>query len=160
MYNAPAVTYPVGRCRIQRLWMGWAWVAAGAVQAFWFSTSMALSIAHLSGVCLWLMVGVLAWRSYRATPSGQLCWDGQQWRTTLDGQAECFGRLRLHLDGQSWMLLAWRPLQAPAQWCWAERARDPARWNDLRRAVCASVQDPSSASGRSAPVASPNGERP
>lgn len=138
MYNAPAVTYPVGRCRIQRVWMAGGWIAGGIVQAVWLSASMAWSAAQLTGVLIWLLVGALVLHSYRATLRGQLFWDGQQWRAVWAGQVECFGQVRLQLDGQDWLLLAWQPLQAPRQWCWAERTRDPGRWSDFRRAVCAS----------------------
>lgn len=137
MYNAPAVIYPVGRCRIQRVWMVCGWIAGGFVQAVWLSAPMALSLAQLAVALVWLVVGALLLHSERASPKGQLCWDGQQWRAVLVGQGECHGQVRLHLDGQNWLLLAWQSPQASRQWCWAERTADPARWNDFRRAVCA-----------------------
>jgi hypothetical protein len=43
--------------------------------------------------------------------------------------------LELVLDLQSLALLRLRNRDVASSWIWVERARSPARWNDLRRAL-------------------------
>lgn len=139
MHNAPAVTYPVGRCRIQRIMMFTGWLSGGLVLAYWVMIAPDALLAQLACGGVWLLAGVWAWCAYLSTPEGHWAWDGQQW-TWLSLAGEQMGQAHLQLDGQKWVLLAWQPLQARRQWCWADCSADPARWQDFRRALCASAQ--------------------
>jgi toxin CptA len=129
MHSAPSVTYPVGRsvwagALLLGLWLAglaatatWAW----AVPAPGWPQGLALTLA----ACLGAWAGWHWWCS----PGGDLSWEGGTWsRAGVEGMVE------VRLDLQRVMLLRWQGAGA-AEWFWLERAADPARWNDVRRAV-------------------------
>lgn len=131
MHSAPSVSYPVGRSFFLACLMGLAWLAGACVVGAWLlslSPSVGLT-AFAPGVVL--LAGVLATRSWRASPVGEVCWDGQAW--TWRGQAVAFEAVVLDL--QACLLVFWRSPGAGTGWLWLERAARPDRWSDLRRAV-------------------------
>lgn len=129
MHNAPSVTYPVGRSAwagalLLALWLGgllataaWAW----AVPVPGWQQGLALGMA----MCLGAWAGWHWWHS----PRGELSWEGGTW-----SRAGMEGVIEIRLDLQQVMLLRWHDAGGAA-WFWLERAADPARWNDIRRAV-------------------------
>jgi len=139
MHSAPAVTYPVGRCRIQGWLVAGLWGAAAVACALWLQ---AAGFGWSQGVALliWLLSGVLAWRSVRQAPQGLLRWDGREWHWQTP-DADLVGQLEPQLDFQHGLLLLFRPTAGTGTravlWLWPVRSSEPARWQALRRAACA-----------------------
>lgn len=146
MHHAPSVLYPVGRSRflggaLLGLWalgLASAIAYALAVGAFW----PALAISATVALC-----GGLAWRWWCGLPGGLLQFEAGHWQWLPDatGHTEPLSALTLHLDGQVGLLLCGRRPGQSALWLWAERATDPLRWDDLRRAVYSRASVPASA---------------
>ncbi|WP_394789483.1 hypothetical protein [Rhodoferax sp.] len=134
MHNAPSVSYPVGRSRIQ----------AGLQFALWLLGALAvtvwcLQVGHLGwrqmlAVLAVVVAGVAAWWGWRRMGVGSLRWDGQQWFWTESGEPGPV-RVSAHLDLQQHLLLCLHTEYGGRIWCWAERQSEPQRWSDLRRAV-------------------------
>jgi hypothetical protein len=150
MRNAPSVMYPVGRCAFYaRLLaglglLGLLGLAAGA----WGARAPSGIMQFLAGGVLWLLwLGFVVW-SWRRTPVGQLHWDAQsqgvvpeskpgawRWRSEAHQEVDMLQRVELLLDLQRLVLIRLRHPDGATSWVWAEKARDPARWDDLRRAL-------------------------
>lgn len=136
MHNAPAVSYPVGRCHIQ-LWLtGGLWGLGALVCALWILAVGQVGWPQALGLLAWAAGGALAWRDWQRAPAGTLRWDGQQWAWLgeVDSQA---GTVQLALDAQRWLLLTFHPQGGRPQWLWLTREADPTRWQALRRALMA-----------------------
>ena len=134
MYNAPAVTYPVGRSRIQEgLTVGLLILAAGAL-GLWMHQLGRLAWPQGLGVAVWVMVAAFAWHGAVHPVSGSLVWDGREWHWAASGDAVAVA-VRPHLDGQSWVLLALRPQGQRTLWLWLSRDADGLHWDALRRAL-------------------------
>lgn len=151
MRNAPSVIYPVGRCAFYARLLQGIGVLGGLVLAAGALT-VARPAAHIAdllvGVSLWLLwLGFAAW-SWRRTPVGQLHWDALaggagpegragawRWHSDACQDGALLQRVEPMLDLQSRMLLRLRNPDAPTSWVWVEQRRDPARWDDLRRAL-------------------------
>lgn len=138
MHSAPSVVYPLGRSLVQGLILLGVWLAGALLLGFWWA------IAPETGWRLWftlallLGVGVAAAWSWKNSPAGQLCWDGQTWR--WEGRAYLSGmpagqQLTVALDLQRTMLLRLQTQNHSPLWLWAARAAMPERWLDLRRAA-------------------------
>jgi hypothetical protein len=156
MYNAPSVSYPVGRCAFY----GWGlvglgaagWVAFGAMQAMAaMGRSAPLTVWQtVVGVALcaaW--AGMAAWHWHRSL-QGRLHWDALGtsrvreaspglWRWQPAGRVRGKDLIQVItvLDLQSRCLLRVRCSDGGAYWLWVECAQDPDRWDDLRRALVA-----------------------
>ena len=162
MHSAPSVSYPVRPSRsVQRLLLVvWcAGIACAALAAWqmhdvgWRAGLQALSVL-LSALAL--RHGATGLRS----AEGVLRFDGAGW--SVPGDRRGFsGRAEVCLDLQTLLLLR---LIVPGQsvsWLWLERGADPARWQDLRRAVYSraptsrSGVGPTDASAAGAPLSSP-----
>ena len=156
MQNAPSVVYPAGHSAFYRavlmvlgasalmlIGLGWlnSWVASA------WST---LHRIWAGGVGLWLTWAVLTWRTWPSQPVGSLHWNAQagplplegrpgawMWRWDDSWQPPAPVRISLVLDGQNRMLVRLQGLPSLGRWLWLEKASDPARWDDLRRAVTA-----------------------
>ena len=161
MRNAPSVVYPVGRCAfyagllcvlaglgllvLLRWW--WPWLDAAA-ELHWLT-----HVAGGLGAVLWLGWAGFAWRSWLHSPAGHLQWDALGppvssglapgparagvWRWHRDTLADGapLQKVERVLDLQDRMLLRVRNPDGAHRWLWVERSSDPARWNDLRRAL-------------------------
>jgi hypothetical protein len=134
MYNAPAVTYPVGRSHFQiglTLAVG---LAGGAALAAWWQMSAEHGLVHGLGWVLWLAFCCWAvWRSLH-TPAVQLTWDGQDWRLQA-GALSVLVTPQVILDVQHSLLLYLRPETGFAVWLWPAQQSQPERWLALRRAL-------------------------
>ena len=154
MRSAPSVVYPVGRCAfyarlllflgvlgLLNLWVWW----QGQIAPLHAAEG---SGAFLVGLGLWIAWAVFAWRSWWRSPEGQLQWDAQaageddqaraggwRWRSDAYRDGVSLRGVELVLDLQGLALLRLRNRDAASSWIWVERARSPARWNDLRRAL-------------------------
>jgi hypothetical protein len=136
MYNAPAVSYPVGRSHIKRLITWVLLLLALCVLGFWWHQVPRLAWPQGLGLGLWLVAALLAVRDELHPPSGHLNWDGQDWQWASAGQSWAV-EVRPQLDGQRFILLALSGVQSGLDWLWLERAHDPLHWDALRRAVWA-----------------------
>lgn len=153
MRNAPSVLYPVGRCAFYARWLsGLGALGLLALAGGWWvsgNTSWAAGVPWL-GAVLWLSwIGFATW-SWQRTPEGLLQWDaladsatGQPlagaWVWSSEAYQDGVTLLRVDtvLDLQSLVLLRLHYPDAASSWAWVERTREPARWNELRRALVA-----------------------
>lgn len=153
MRNAPSVLYPVGRC---------AWYVRGlyllgflgllTVAGAWWTGARQPGLTGLpwTGAGLWVLWGGFALWSWQRTPQGLLKWDASTpamdaaaspgaWIWYSEAYQDGVKLLRVDrvLDVQNRVLLHLRYPHEGRSWVWAERARDPARWADFRRALLA-----------------------
>lgn len=135
-YQAPAVRFGVKRSRALS-WGGCALAAAGAAGLLlWAASGAPKPIVGLAGVALlWLGCVSVALRFVACMPQGDLAWDGVSWRFEAGGCPSVTGALRVHMDGQSRLLVSLHGKGQPDHWLWLERRMHPERWADLRRAV-------------------------
>jgi len=134
MYNAPAVTYPVGRSRFQTGLTLAVVVAGGVAQAVWWLLAAAHGAGHLLGLVLWLMVGNWAlWCLWHTVPA-QLVWDGRGW-LWCSGMSRQLVVPQVIIDAQHSLLLCLRPATGAARWVWPAQQAQPERWLALRRAL-------------------------
>lgn len=151
MHNAPSVKFPVGRCGLYGVLLGALAVLSGAVLGLWYSFDGApgVSWVGVAGGLLWLAWVSFALRAWRRSPVGQLRWSASErrdpgmppgtwhWHPNTCPDSVPLDRVELVMDGQAVALLRLQLANASACWVWVERARDPAHWNDLRRALVA-----------------------
>jgi hypothetical protein len=151
VYNAPSVTYPVGRCAFQRwLWAGLlvigvtvmlAWALYQPLTWSWYMAWLPLCAGCVGGWRAWQVHGVLQWQGetwvlWLKSSHAQNPWHG--------------GELRLALDAQRVLLLQWTPtpdaqdgglltsdarVPRRTKWLWLAKENAPHLWQDLRRAV-------------------------
>ena len=140
MYNAPAVSFPVGRSGFHGLLVLLIWLAGVVVCAAWLilldSAGWRLTLASFTLA----VVGLIAGRAWWLSPQGLLCWDGQVWRLEASELvhptgSKWVGDLAVHLDFQFFMLLSLRNKVAGLHWFWLSRSGDARIWLALRRAV-------------------------
>jgi toxin CptA len=134
MHNAPSVTYPVGRSRMLAGLIAALWLTGGMATAFWVFQTSGLGWRLGAEILALVFCGAWAARAWATMGVGALCWDGQDWQWSSAGRT-VGGRLAVHLDAQTHLLLRFTPPRGAQCWCWAERASAPERWADLRRAV-------------------------
>ncbi len=140
--GAPSVSYPVGRCRF------WEGCLAGLVLGV--GTLSAFLLASLPlGAWLMLAAAGLVWmaaaaRSGRRQARGVLRFGGASgqgggWRWSADAADEgvALDAVEASLDLQGRMLLHLKGAAGVPSWVWVERARAPANWLALRRAIAA-----------------------
>lgn len=86
-----------------------------------------------------LAAGAAAFSHWKATPTGQLRWDGQGWlwEGVGDQTGAASQQLLVIADFQHLLLLRLEDPVRASLWLWAERRAMPERWLDLRRAVFA-----------------------
>lgn len=151
MYNAPSVMFPVGRCGFYAGALSLLALLAALVLGMWWGTAAEARSTWWgwAGAACWLAwVGFAAW-SWQRSPTGQLAWNGLGradptaragmwlWHSASCPEGAPLRRVETVLDLQDRALLRLHNADALARWVWVERARDPARWNDLRRALVA-----------------------
>jgi toxin CptA len=135
MHSAPAVSYPVGRSRFEAWVSALAWLAGAVICGFWLLQSSSWGWRQGLAMALVLGTGAAAASAWYFCVSAVLRWDGQAWwRET--SQASQSGKLAVHLDFQSCLLLSLRTDTDERYWFWLERRGAPAAWNALRRAAC------------------------
>jgi toxin CptA len=147
MRNAPSVMFPVGRCGFYAGLLVLLAVLGAWVMGAWWWTTTDLRAAWMvpAGAMLWLAWVAFAVWSWRRSPTGQLRWDalsageesagGWLWYSASCAEGAPLQRVEVMLDLQNLALLRLHNADALARWVWVERARDPVRWNDLRRAL-------------------------
>lgn len=134
MYNAPAVTYPMGRSRFQTGLTLAVVLAGGMAQAVWWLLSAAHGVSHLLGLLLWLVAGNWALWHLRRTALAQLVWDGQSW-LWCSGINRQVVVPQVIVDAQHSLLLCLRPGAGASRWAWPAQQAQPERWLALRRAL-------------------------
>lgn len=141
MHDAPAVSYPAGRSFVAGATMFLAWAAGCAGLVAWRVQAQATPVAFAAAAAVLMAGGIFAWRAWLRSPRGMLSWDGLGW-TWAGASAAQPGAPEVALDAQRLMLLRWRGGAGAAQWLWLERRAQPARWDDLRRAVYSRASSP------------------
>ncbi len=134
MFNAPAVTYPVGRSHIKIL-ITWALLLlAMGVLGFWCYQVDHLGWPQGLGFGLWLITTWLSIHDVLHPLRGCLCWDGQNWCWKSGGHSWVVA-VQPQLDGQNLVLLALSLPDHGLIWLWLEREMDALNWDALRRAL-------------------------
>ena len=150
MHSAPSVTFPVGRSAF----LGGLLAGSGVLGMLAVFADMVCcrgAGAASAGLlwCGWAATGVWAWTRQ---PQGRLSWRAGDSRT-LETGARAAGhwswvsgayregvallRVERVYDLQGVMLLRLHNADGARTWVWVERRSDPARWQDLRRALVA-----------------------
>jgi toxin CptA len=140
MHNAPAVSYPVGRSPFALAAMTLAWLAGAVGIALWAVQAQVASASVVAASAVLAACGLIALRSWLRSPRGTIAWDGLCWTWTIASEAQS-GTPEVALDAQRVLLLRCNGGRR-AQWLWLERGAQPARWNDLRRAVYSRASPP------------------
>lgn len=147
MHSAPSVVFPVGRC----IWYGvmfavLAVLGVCALGAWWWLSGWRYG-SGFAGALLWTTWACFAAWTWRHAPVGQLRWNGPSrhgddvsmgswyWHSAACPEGAVLRRVERVLDLQVVALLRLHNADALARWVWVERARDPARWMRLRRAL-------------------------
>ena len=154
MHAAPSVSYPVGRSAFA-LGLAAALAALGAlVAAAWLLESAQAGWRHALAAAAVAAGGAGALVAWWRSPAGLLHWDGAAWNWE-EGRELRPGHPEIALDLQNRLLLRWQAEAGRARWLWVERARAPAHWEALRRAVYsrASAPLPGFAPGQESPPA-------
>lgn len=143
MYNAPSVTYPVGRCAFANGLLGLLGLCMAGVLVLW-----AWQQSVTWTWCLALTMGVVfvgwGWRCVFSA-GASLVWDGQVWcLLDRDGANLQLGTpVGVALDMQHTLLLQWLPASASSvamgRWLWLSHSADPVNWQNLRRALYSRV---------------------
>ena len=145
MHSAPAVVFPVGRSRFQRLFFTFV-LAVGFAACITWTQSVAI-VDWRQGLCclLLLVAGLGALRGLQQPDTALLAWDGQNWQIQkLLGSTSEPGQLLVRLDLQFFMLLEFRTESASAHWFWLDRVAAPGKWLALRRAAYGRLRKPGS----------------
>lgn len=156
MHNAPSVSFPVGRCSFY----GWVLFSLGVsgLVAFaglhamaYLGSATPLTVTQTASgllICVcWAWVAAWHWRQ---SAQGRLHWDAMaaplsrvgpagMWRWQSAGRVRSADLVRVDnvLDLQSRCLLRIERPEGGKHWLWVERAQNPDRWDDLRRALVA-----------------------
>lgn len=151
IYQAPFVRFGVGRCR-RPWWAVGALAVCGALAlAGWAMGGASKPLFPLAAAAaLWLACVAVALHFTARLPQGDLVWDGGLWRFEVAGARDATGMLRVHMDGQSHLLLSLRETAGAVHWLWLERCMQPERWEALRRAV---YSRPRPDAGQGTPIA-------
>ena len=130
MHQAPAVSYPVGRCCFRTCLVAASALASLTVLGAW-TLWQGMHAAQGLGWALALLVLGLQLRMLRHAPHGCLHWQGDAWLWQPREGPSSATRVQVMLDWQSGLLLR----LSAGEWLWLERAQAPLQWLDLRRAV-------------------------
>jgi len=149
MHNAPSVMFPVGRCGLYGVvLLLLAALGAGALGLWWLIGATPRTFwLGVAGCALWVVWAAFALWTWRHSPVGQLRWNALErldlvappgswhWHGESCPEGAPLQRVELMMDWQDIALLRLHHAHAFARWIWVERARNPALWNDLRRAL-------------------------
>jgi hypothetical protein len=135
MHGPPAVSYPFGRTRVFAFLLIGTHLTGAWACAAWYLQMDAPDWRLALALLLWSTGVVWAWQTWRSAARGVLFWDGREWQLQVAGHSSP-GLPTVRLDWQGNMLMSWQPASGgPVQWIGVERASEPRRWDDLRRAV-------------------------
>lgn len=138
MYNAPPVSYPLGRCAFQR-WVYAFFTMLSSVVLFAWAFHQGMTSVWYAAAISAALGAFLGWRALGQ--AGTLTWDGQVWclQTHGLGQEDALGEISVALDVQKALVLRWQPasdtLCSKPLWLWLGSEGSSHRWQDLRRAV-------------------------
>jgi hypothetical protein len=149
MHNAPSVRFPVGRCGLYGGLLALLAVLGAAALGLWYGLDATPGVAWqgVAGGVMWSTWAIGALWAWRRSPEGHLKWTALErrdpeapagawhWHSESCPEGVPLLSVELMMDWQGAMLLRVHPTGAPIRWIWAERARNPALWNDLRRAL-------------------------
>lgn len=121
------------------------WLCGAMACVWWSFQSSQWNWRYAVGAAAVLLCGVAAGASWRGLFTGELHWDGQQWWAESTAPAHAGSQepsavqpfMCLDLAGL-FLLRLDRPKGGARRWCGLQRADDPARWGDLRRALYSS----------------------
>jgi hypothetical protein len=154
MYSAPSVSFPVGRCRFMLAAAVALWLAGAGVTLTWWLQAQYPGWRQGGAGLAWLVTGLLAFRAWQSSPSGELHWDGVAWAWNAQdaGNVDALG---VALDLQFVLLIVfWTTGQAP-RWLWLERRQAPGVWPALRRAVYSRARNGAQREPQPAPASAP-----
>jgi hypothetical protein len=138
MYNAPSVSYPLGRCAFQRWVYAFFTLLSLAVLFAWALNQGMTSVWYAAAIAA-VLGAFLGWRALGQ--AGTLTWDGQVWCLQIHGPGheDALGEVRVALDVQKALVLRWQPasdtLNVKPLWLWLDAEGSSHHWQDLRRAV-------------------------
>lgn len=138
MYNAPSVSYPLGRCAFQR-WVYASFTMLSSVVLFAWAFNQGMTSVWYAAAIAKALGAFLGWRALGQ--AGTLTWDGQVWclQTHGHGQEDALGEVSVALDVQKALVLRWQPasdtLSSKPLWLWLGSEGASHHWQDLRRAV-------------------------
>ena len=136
-HSAPSVVYPVQRSPF----LGWlllaCWGMGLGVLASWVLVSPVWGWRAAAALLVVTGASLAALVSWYTNRSGQLAWDGERWHWDSPGDFSSSeqSKVAVIVDVQSALLLLFETVSGTRHWLWVERASQPERWMDLRRAV-------------------------
>ena len=138
--RAPAVRYPLRRSAALGSALGLILLAGGGAGVAWaWQGAYSFTVGVMAAACLWVLVAAAAFHFWQRQWVGMLHWDGQAWAletTTPDGISWALSEPpEVFLDLQTHVWLCATFVGRRRIWVWLERASQPERWLDLRRAV-------------------------
>ena len=157
MHKAPTVDYPVGRSRLQALALLVTGLGVAGVDVSWFCQAEVVGLRHWLGLAVSLAAAMVMLRSWGASPSGILLWDGRSWWWETSG-IRVSGSVGVLLDFQGAMLLRFADAAGSPRWLWLEKVAAQTLWGALRRAVHARAQTEDDA-GQTALAVKPRRQR-
>jgi hypothetical protein len=136
-HNAPPVVYPAQRSPVLGFLLLACWATGVGVLTLWVLAGPAWDWRSAVALLLVACTGSAAWVSWQTSCSGRLGWDGEHWHwdTLGDSSLSEESTLSVVADAQFALLLLFETASGARRWLWLERASQPERWMDLRRAV-------------------------
>ncbi|MBK9440224.1 MAG: hypothetical protein IPN53_02515 [Comamonadaceae bacterium] len=121
MHSAPAVTYPVGRSRLQGALVMVVVGMSALAMLIWIMQATALGARQLGTALLWLIASAWAFGKWWRTPEGCLAWDGTTWTWASAGKVKLITpEVTLDLQGAMLLRLHFSAHQGVG-WVWPER---------------------------------------
>lgn len=159
-HGAPPVRYPVARSRWLASALALYVFAGGLALLAWAAVGAGTHGGWISAAgSLWLACSALAGWFWRTAPCGTLVWNGMAWTLESPQGAAlcppCTAAPQVHFDLQRRLWLRLQPETGRALWLWLEWRSQPARWDDLRRAVYSPVGSGGPDASRFAPPNDP-----
>lgn len=132
--------YPLRRSAALGIALALILLAGAGVGGAWaWQGAHSFAVGVMATACLWMLVAAAAFHFWLKQWVGMLCWDGQAWAlqtTTPDGTSWALSEApEVFLDLQTHVWLCVSCVGHRRVWVWLERASQPERWLDLRRAV-------------------------
>lgn len=177
MYDAPSVSYPVGRCVWPGVLLLALWLAGAMATAAWGLQSAHQHPALAGALALPVLCAVAgwgAWRRWREAGADMLCFERGQWLVLEGSPASASARpvaapvvaldfqalMLLRLQGEGGAALAVLRGGAGGRWLWLSRRAAPGHWLALRRAVYSRARRAGVDAAARTPVTAPEGPRP